>query len=94
MLLWILRVISTHRSYVAIVVDILAKSRIIYSLTLLVDVAGNVWISMGSFHWRHSLPLLINLSSTCTRILLNRTDEVLVSLRNLAVEATTVSLAL
>ena len=50
MLLWILRVISTHRSYVAIVVDILAKSRVIYSLTLLVDVAGNELISMGSFH--------------------------------------------
>ena len=50
MLLWILRVISAHRCYVAIIVDILAKSRVIYSLTLLVDVAGNEWISMGSFH--------------------------------------------
>ena len=50
MLLWILRVISTHRCYVAIVINILAKSRIIYSLSLLVDVAGYEWISMGSFH--------------------------------------------
>ena len=94
MLLWILRVISAHRCYVAIVVDILAKSRVIYSLPLLVDVAGNEWISMGPFHWRHSLPLFISLSSTCTRILLNGTDEVLVGLRNFAIEATTVNLAL